>query len=146
MVLIDDEVFRMFEYFGIALEGLHDDVEILGEGDVVDLAQSDDHMLDVHSCEEGLRAEFLFAFMDDEASVDDVGLVEAPVEGFEVVGVFILADPAHIILIDHLTCLGVGECAVETILDVVLALGGFVLPISFYKLGCFYFDGWFGSH
>lgn len=146
MVFIDDEVFRMFEYFGIAFQRLHDDVEILGEGDIVDLAQSDDHVLDVDSSQEGLRAEFLFAFVDDEAGVDDVGLVVAPVEGFEVVGVFLLADPAHIILIDHLTCFGVGEGAVETILDVVLALGGLVLPVSFYELRCFYFDGWFGSH
>ena len=96
----------MFEYFGIAFQRLHDDVEILGEGDIVDLAQSDDHVLDVDSSQEGLRAEFLFAFVDDEAGVDDVGLVVAPVEGFEVVGVFLLADPAHIILIDHLTCFG----------------------------------------
>ena len=85
LALLNHEVLRMLEDFSIALQSLHQHIEILRKGDVVDLAEPDNDMLDVDPGHVGLRAKLAVVALDDEAGVHDVGLVVPPVEGFQVV-------------------------------------------------------------
>lgn len=136
----------MFEYFGIALQRLHQNVKILGVRDVVNLVKPNDDVLDINSSYKGLRAEFMPVFLYNKASIDYIGLVISPVERFQIVGVLLLGDPAHIIFIYHLTSLPVRQSAIDTILWVILVLRRLVLPIRLLKLGSLYAYCWLSTH
>jgi len=103
-------------------------------------------VLDINSSYKSLRAELMPVFLHNVARIDDVGLVVSPVVRFQIVRVLLLADPTHIVFVDHFACLSVGESAVHPVLRVVLGLWRLVVPLFLDELGRLYFDGWFGTH
>lgn len=100
LVLLDFEVLGVLVDLAEAFEGLHEDVEIVGIGDVADLADADLDVLDVDAGHEALRADLVGVVLADELGVDHVGLLVAPVEGLEVVVVLLLVRPDEAVLID----------------------------------------------
>lgn len=137
LVLLDLEVLGVLVYFTEALEGFHEDVEIVRVGDVADLADTNLDVFDVDAGHEALRTNLMGAVFTYELGVDYVGLFVAPVEGFEVVVVFLLVGPDEVVLIDLLPCPFVAHCAVLTKFLRNFCLFLQVLPVIWVELWSF---------
>jgi hypothetical protein len=77
----------------IPFQRFHQNKEVVGIRDVFDFAQSAQNMLNVNSGREGLGAELSLAPLDDETSVNDIGLVPSPIERLQVVRILLLVYP-----------------------------------------------------
>ena len=128
LVLLYFEVLGVLEDLPIALEGLHDDVEIVGEGDIANLADTDLHCFDIHLRSVAVGANLITITQADEAGVDETGLPISPVKRFQVVQVLLLVGPDEVILVDTLTRLPVAQGAVEPVFLCWLALLYHILP------------------
>ena len=78
--LFNLEIFRVCVDLGIALEGLHEDEEIIRVGYVLDPAESTEDMLDIDPGDKSLSTKLLLAFEDHKSCVDDVEFMVPPVE------------------------------------------------------------------
>lgn len=95
----------MQKYFLEALEGFHEYIEIIRIGNITDLTNSYLDMLDIDFGSVGMGAYFLMVIENDEFGIDYIWLCMPPIEGFQVVVVFLLVGPDEIIFVDLFTCL-----------------------------------------
>jgi hypothetical protein len=113
---------------GIAFEGLSKDKEILREGNVEYLTDSNVDMFDVNSGSDGVGAEAIIVPDLDETSANHIFLVMPPVEGLQVVVELTLIVPDELILVDLFFCGGVLERAEEAVVLVKVGAIGDVVP------------------
>jgi hypothetical protein len=135
----------MFKNFGITLQSLHQNIQILRKRDVIYLAKSNYHMLNIDSNYISLSTEFMFTFLNYIPSVNHIWLIVSPIERFKIITVFLLVCPSDIELVYHNSGFLVRKCTVQAILRVTLSLR-LILPICVNKLWSFYFDRGFSTH
>ena len=72
LTLFHNEIFGVMVNPSVALQSLHHQKQIVGIGDIFDLAEPTVHMLDVNLGDISLSAELLLVFEDDVSGVDYV--------------------------------------------------------------------------
>lgn len=130
LVLLYIEVLGVLEDLTVPLQGLHDDVEIVGKGNIADLADSDLDCFYVHLGSVAVRTNLITITQTDEAGVHEAGLPASPVERLQVIQVLLLIRPDKIVLADTFIRLPVAQGAVEPVLLSWLVLFYHVLPLG----------------
>ena len=80
LTLLNAEVLRMDIDATVPLKCLHHHKQVLRKGDIFNFAKPAQRMFDVYFGTEGLRTKLSLTFLDDEASIDNIGLITTPVE------------------------------------------------------------------
>ena len=82
LIFLNDKILRMLVDPRIPFQTLHEHVQVVGEGDIADLAQPHLHMFDIDGCHVGMGANLFMIFLDEELGIYDVLKFAAPVVGF----------------------------------------------------------------
>lgn len=123
-VFLGMEVAHKVEQLFEAVEAAEQHVQILGVGDIFDVAESDRHVLDVDSGVVVGIAELLGLLAVDELGVDDGVLSLPPLEKLQVFLVLGLVVEVDLVLLDLLVGEVVAEEIGEAVFRAVVAAGG----------------------
>lgn len=137
MILLDLKVFGVIKYLPVAFQRFHEDVEVVGKGDIADFAEPDSHMFDIYSGHVAARAHVPFAPFDDEFGADHSGLLIPPVERFEVILIFLFVRPDELVFVYFLSGFDVAQRTKQPILLGVVVAVRQVLPVLLLKLRSF---------
>jgi hypothetical protein len=130
---------------GVALEGLHEDVEVVGVGDVADFAQPHLHVLDIDARRVPVAAEVLPRVLHHEAGRHHVALPVPPVERLQVVVELLLARPHELVLVDPFPRTQVPQSPENPVL-LASRLLVHVLPLLRFELWSLNLHRWPRSH